>query len=257
LAVVLFVMFSVAPVTGQKVSSGDTRLALDDACAAGSEAVEYYLIRWQTELRPLQPIEQIALPPLHNAVYRLVEDVFEPYRDPHQTSTWTGTKPYAVIQPHLVVDVAPDSTFERWERKDYALELNWDRPPIIRTDTIAPFRPRLPATLDSGANPRFLLYAGEPFRSEVIDFFLPGATAMTNAELQRRIQCLQPHLGLTDWVRTSRRMHSPPHLSVVINESHNRAVAAFGWGIKGGVWVAYRRAGGTWEPIKPLGRWVY
>jgi len=52
-------------------------------------------------------------------------------------------------------------------------------------------------------------------------------------------------------------MHSPPHLSVVINESRDRAIAAFGWGIKGGVWVAYRRVGGTWKPIKPLGRWVY
>ncbi|HHP7239271.1 hypothetical protein [Longibacter sp.] len=256
-ALVLCVVFSLTPATAQKVSPGETRLSLDDACTAGTEAVEYYLIQWQTELRPLQPIERVALPPLHRTAYRLVENVFEPYRDPHQTSTWTGRKPYAVIQPRLVVDVAPDSTFERWEREDYALELNWDRPPLIRADTIAPFRPRALGPRQNGTDPRFLLYAGEPFRSEVIDFFLPGGAAITNAELQRRIRCLQPFLGLTDWVRTSRRMHSPPHLSVLMNESRDRAITAFGWGISGGVWVAYRRVGGTWEPIKPLGRWVY
>lgn len=157
----------------------------------------------------------------------------------------------AVIQPYLVVDVAPDTTFARWERQNYAFALNWHRPPVLRTDTVNAFRPVLPRA------PERLLYAHEPYRGDIIQYFLPRGVAITDRELSRRIACLSDVMGLIDWVRTSRRMHSPPHLTVTMNQSLDRAIVAYGWGMSGGIWVAYRRAGDIWHRVRALGRWQY
>ncbi|PEN14948.1 hypothetical protein CRI94_01255 [Longibacter salinarum] len=236
---------------GQRLPDHAARIELMQACNGDDGMRELFFLQWQTRHPAISVIDRGGLSPVHRDVYDLVEQVYRPYRDPHQTSTWTGQKPFAVVQPHLVIDIVPDTTFARWERREYALDLNWDRPPLVRTDTIAPFRPRPDLPSEQ------LLYADEPYREDVIDFFLPNGAAITDAELNRRIDCVDDFVGLTDWVRTSRRMHSPPHLSVLINQRRDRAILAFGWGIKGGIWVAYRRSGLRWEIIKPLGRWVY
>lgn len=224
---------------------------IEEACRGDQSLLPLYLLQWQTEAPPLAPIQRAGLSERHRSAYALAREHLKPYEDPRRTSTWTGEKPMAVIQPQLVIDIAPDTSFERWERNGYAFELDWHDPYILRKDTIHAFRPMLIHA------PERLLYAAEPYRQEIIDFFLPSSSGMTQEERMRRINCLNDNVGLMDWVRTSLRMHSPPHLSLVFNERGDRAIAGFGWGLNGGLWVAYRRSGTRWHMIRPLGRWQY
>lgn len=235
----------------QRLSPDVVRWTIDEACRGENALLPLYFLQWQTDAPPLVPIERAGLPKSHRAAYAFAEQHLKPYEDPRHSSTWTGKKPMAVIQPHLVIDIAPDTTFERWEQNDYAFELNWHDPPIVRKDTIHSFRPRLRHA------PEGLLYAAEPYREDVIEFFLPPESGMSQEERMRRIDCLNDSLGLMDWVRTSLRMHSPPNLSLVFNERMDRAIAGFGWGLNGGLWVAYRRVGPEWRMIQHLGRWQY
>jgi hypothetical protein len=235
----------------QRLTPDAVRWTIEDACGGDNERLPLYFLQWQTDAPPLAPIQRAGLPDVHRAAYALAEQHLKPYEDPRHSSTWTGTKPMAVIQPTLIVDIAPDTTFERWETENYGFELNWDDPPIMRTDTIHPFRPVLRNA------PEDLLYATRPYRENVIEFFLPPESGMTQEERTRRIDCLDDSLGLMDWVRTSIRMHSPPHLSLTFNERLDRAIAGFGWGLNGGLWVAYRRVGSEWRIIQHLGRWQY
>jgi len=237
--------------TAQTLSDDAAHWNVEEACRGDQSLLPLYILQWQTEAPPLTPIERAGLSDRHWSAYALARQHLKPYEDPRRTSTWTGEKPMAVIQPRLVIDIAPDTTFARWERNDYAFELNWHDPPVLRKDTIYAFRP----TLDHA--PERLLYAAEPYRQEIIDFFLPSSSGMSQTERTRRIDCLNDSVGLMDWVRTSLRMHSPPHLSLVFNESGDRAIAGFGWGLNGGLWVAYRRTGTRWHMIRPLGRWQY
>lgn len=235
----------------QQPSPDAVRWSIDEACRGDHALLPLYLFQWQTDAPPLAPIERAGLSEVHRAAYAFAEQHLKPYEDPRHSSTWTGEKPMAVIQPHLIIDIAPDTTFERWENHGYAFDLNWHDPPIVRKDTIHSFRPALRKA------PEDLLYAAEPYRENVITFFLPPESGMTHEERMRRVDCLNDSLGLMDWVRTSLRMHSPPHLSLVFNERMDRAIAGFGWGLNGGLWVAYRRIGPEWRVIQHLGRWQY
>lgn len=238
-------------IQAQSLPNDAVHWTIDEACRGENALLPLYFLQWQTDAPPLTPIGRAGLPDVQRAAYAFAEQHLKPYEDPRRSSTWTGEKPMAVIQPQLVIDIAPDTTFERWERHDYAFDLNWHDPPILRKDTIEAFRPRLRQA------PETMLYAADPYRQEVIEFFLPPKTGMSQEERMRRINCLNDSLGLIDWVRTSLRMHSPPNLSLVVNERMDRAIAGFGWGLNGGLWVAYRRIGPTWHMTKPLGRWQY
>ena len=235
----------------QRLSPEAVRWSIGQACRGDNALLPLYLLQWQTDALPLAPIERAGLSKAHRAAYAFAEQHLKPYEDPRHSSTWTSEKPMAVVQPRLIVDIAPDTTFERWEKHDYSFELNWHDPPIVRKDTIHSFRPALRKA------PEDLLYAAEPYRENVITFFLPPESGMTHEERMRRVDCLNDSLGLMDWVRTSLRMHSPPNLSLVFNERMDRAIAGFGWGLNGGLWVAYRRVGPEWRVIQNLGRWQY
>lgn len=225
---------------------------LEAACRGAGARVSLWLLRWAARSQPLPPSRRAALDPLTRAAYRLVEAHYVPYRDPHMRSTWDGRYAYAVVQPSLQVDVAADSSFRRWERHRYALDLNWNAPPLLRSQTVEPFRPRL------GGDTLTTLYATPDRTRALVDFFLPLG-AVPTAALQRRIDCVKPHLGLTDWVRTDRDAHSPPAVRLLVNASRTRAIAAYGWGVNGGVWVLYRRSAprGAWHEVRPLGGWSY
>ena len=72
-------------------------------------------------------------------------------------------------------------------------------------------------------------------------------------------RCLDDAFGLTDWARTSNDVHSPPRLSITLNERRTRAIAAFGWGQSGGLWVLYARStpAHPWREVRPIGAWTF
>jgi hypothetical protein len=240
------------PVRGQALPDSVVSPTLEEACRGGGSRLSVYLLQWSIRSRPLPAAARASLSPVARSAYRLFEQHYRPYADPQVPSTWALKYRVAVTQPELRVAVAPDSSFARWERGGYALDQNWNDPPVLRHRVIAPFRPRL--RTDSLT----VLFATPPDRRRLADFLLPpGVTDY--AVIRRRIDCLDDAFGLTDWARTAEDVHSPPRLSVTVNERLTRAIAGYGWGMSGGVWVLYRRAAreDPWREVRPIGAWEY
>jgi hypothetical protein len=237
-------------VVAQALPDSVVQVSVRDACRHPAALRPLLLLQWQTSVRPVEVATRAGFTRVEREAYRIVEQHLVPYRDPQMSSTWVG-KPYAVVQPSLRVDVAPDTSFARWERLGYALELNWDDPPLVSTQEVSPFRPRLAST---GVQ---LLYAGEPYATQLIRYFLPLRRFLSNDALRERIDCVDDAMGLIDWVERSDRAHSPPHVSLLFNQRLDRAIVGYGWGDRGGVFVAYRRVGIDWREIRPIGSWRY
>ena len=224
---------------------------IEDACRVPSVIRPLYLLRWRTSVQPVSRSDARQQSPAARAGYEFAEEHLTPYADPATTSTWAGEKPYAVVQPTLRIDIAADRLFERWEEEGFALDLNWDQPPLQQSLTIDSFRPRLQP--DSLA----ILYNQPPYRQQLVDFLFPLDTILPSRERTRRVRCVSEAFGIIDDARRSDRAHSPPHLSLLFNQSLTRAIASFGWGRRGGTWVAYRRSTNGWIEIRPIGRWAY
>lgn len=247
----LIVLSQGSTALAQRLPAESVRWTIEDACRAPHALRPLYLLQWETHLQPISPSEMRRQSTVVRAAYQFVEQHLTPYSDPATRSTWTGEKPYAVLQPALRIHIASDRLFRKWEAQDYALNLNWDNPPTLRTVTVDAFRPRLQT--DSLQ----LLYGQPPYRKQLVDYLLPLDTILTSNERDRRLQCVSEVFGIIDDARRSDRAHSPPHLSLLFNQSLNRAIASFGWGRRGGTWVAYRRAESGWTEIRPIGRWAF
>lgn len=235
----------------QQLPPESVRWSIEDACRAPDALRPLYLLQWETQLRPMPQSEIRRASAVERAAYDFATSHLSPYADPATTSTWKEEKPYAVLQPSLRIDIVADRLFSEWEDQNYALDLNWDDPPIQRSITIESFRPKL--RRDSIR----ILYGQPPYRGEIVDYLLPLDTILAASERTRRLQCVSQAFGLIDNARRSDRAHSPPHLSLLFNQRLTRAIASFGWGRRGGTWVAYRRDAGGWTEIRPIGRWAY
>jgi hypothetical protein len=225
---------------------------LSAACRGDGSAFSLYLLNGSIESRPIEATRRAGLSPIAQSAYRLVEDHLQPYADPQVRSTWAERYRYALLQPSLPVTIVPDTSFDRWARTGYALDAGWDDPPVVRRTEIDPFRPRL----DSDTHT--LLFASPPRHRALRDFLLPLGVRDAD-RMNRRVDCVHRAVGLVDRGRTSDDLHSPPDLSLTMNERRTRAIAAYGWGQRGGVWVLYRRpsTGAPWSEIRPIGAWQY
>ena len=240
----------VSGAAAQALPDSVAEFSVREACRHPSSLRPLLLLQWQTAVRPVDAATRAGFSGVEREAYRIVEQHLVPYHDPQMSSTWSR-KPYAVVQPSLRVDVAPDTSFARWEELGYALELNWDDPPLVSTREVSPFRPRL----DAGKVQ--LLYLDEPYATQLIRYFLPLRRFLSNEALRERIDCVDDAFGLIDWVERSARAHSPPHVSLLFNQSLDRAIAGYGWGDRGGVFVVYRRTGADWREIRSIGSWRY
>jgi len=225
---------------------------LPAACLGDGSAVSLYVLQWSAETRPIGVEGRAGLSLVARSAYRLVERHVRPYTDPQIRSTWADRYRYAVLQPSLPVNVVADSSFDRWERTDYPLDAGWDDPVVLRRTVVAPFRPRL----DTGETT--LLYHSPGRHRALRDFLLPLGVRDADV-MDRRIDCVHRVVGLIDKGRTSRTLHSPPDLSVTMNESRTHAIVSYGWGRRGGVWVLYQRPSVTapWTEVRPVGAWRY
>lgn len=236
----------------QRLPDSSVTPTLSEACRGEASRLPLFLLRWSAASQPHRSARRAAFGPIERAAYRLVEGHYTPYRDPNARSTWRGRFRYTVLQQTLAIDVVADSTVRRWERGEYALALDWNTPPVLRRVVLDDFRPRL-ASEDVTT-----LYAFPERRRALVEFLLPlGATA--SGVIQRRVDCLKRAFGLTDWARTDRDVQSPPHLRLTMNEARTRAIAAYGWGTRGGVWVLYTRSAprGPWHEKRPIGAWSF
>ena len=249
---VLLLATSWSPARAQALPDSVGSPSLVEACRGDGARLSLYLLQWAIRSRPLPPAERAGLSPLARTAYRLVENHYRPYADPHLPSTWAERYQIAVLQSSLPVTVTADSNFARWERRGYSLDAGWDDPPVLRRIHIHPFRPSL------SEDSLTILYTTPADRQRLVRFLLPLG-AYDRSFLRHRIDCLREAVGLTDWARTAADAHSPPHVSLTVNESRTRAIAGYGWGVSGGVWVLYQRndTGESWTEKQPIGAWRY
>jgi len=240
-----------SPTVAQPIAAPDRLPSLVEACREGSSQRSLWLLNAASLSHSHTPVERTTFNTTRRAAYRLFERHYVPYRDPQMASSWTK-KPYALVQPSLQIDVVRDSVFQRWENAGYPLDASWNAPPVVRQVTVDDFRPRI------AASEMTVLYARPEVRSDVLGLLLPSGLQRAS-ETRRRVACLEPVLGLTDWVRTSNDAHSPPEMTITMNVSRTRAIAGYGWGSKGGVWVLYRRPSpnADWTEVRPIGAWTF
>ena len=226
--------------------------SLASACRGDGARLSLYVLTWAAESQPLRAAQRAGLSPVARSAYALAEAHHRPYVDPQVSSTWAQRYRMALLQPTLHVVVVPDSSFGRWERGGYALDLDWDDPTVVQREIEVPYRPRLPA--DSLT----VLHSLPDRRRSLLSYLLPLG-ARSHDVIRRRLNCMGRVIGLTDEARTSADLHSPPRLSLTMNSRRTRAIAAYGWGTRGGVWVLYRRdtPGQPWTEIRPIGSWTY
>jgi len=251
-ALALLIAAAASGVAAQPLPDSARAPDLSAACRGDGSAFSLYLLNESLERRPVGVARRAGLSPVAQSAYRLVEDHLQPYADPQVRSTWADRYRYALLQPSLSVTIVPDTSFDRWARTGYALDAGWDDPPVVRRAVIAPFRPRLDTDTHT------LLFASPPRHRALRDFLLPLGVRDADV-MNRRVECVHRAIGLVDRGRTSEDLHSPPDLSLTMNERRTRAIAAYGWGQRGGVWVLYRRSStaAPWSEIRPIGAWQY
>lgn len=244
-------LFGVGTAVAQPLANATRIPSLVDACREGSSQRAFWLLNAASLSQPYPPAARASFDPIRQAAYRLFEEQYVPYRDPQMASTWKE-KPYAILQPSLGVDVVADSLFRMWDAAGYPLDASWNAPPVLYRVDIDDFRPRL------STDEFVVLYARPEIRADLLDLLLPSGLQRAS-ETRRRVACVEPVVGLTDWVRTSNDAHSPPEMNLTLNVSRTRAIAGYGWGSKGGVWVLYRRPSpdSAWTEVRPIGAWTY
>lgn len=245
-------LLSVGPLSAQALPDSVLTPSLPRACRGDGSRLSLYLLNWAAESQPLRGGDRFGLPPVARSAYALAEAHHRPYVDPQVSSTWAQTYAASLLQPTLRVVVVPDSSFDRWERGGYALDLDWNDPPVVQREVRVPYRPNL--QVDSLT----VLYAFPDRRRALLSYLLPLG-ARSHDVIRRRLDCIARALGLTDEARTSDDLHSPPRLSLTMSTKRTHAIAAYGWGTRGGVWVLYRRdrPGQAWTEVRPIGSWTY